>query len=207
MSSSRETISIVLADKNPMVHTGLRELLINEGRFEIAASVADGKEFLAVVGRVKFDIGIMGWEMPHLDGEGVLKALLNKDGAPRIIVYTGNASAYLPGRVMMLGAAGFCLKSEPTSKLLQTISAVAAGGMMFPFLDVRGLEENLIAALTDREREMLAALTGGRSNRQLAAEFGVSLNTVKFHLKNLYDKLNVSNRTQAVVKFLASGPG
>lgn len=54
MSSSRETISIVLADKNPMVHTGLRELLINEGRFEIAASVADGKAFLAVVGRVNF---------------------------------------------------------------------------------------------------------------------------------------------------------
>ena len=80
--------------------------------------------------------------------------------------------------------------------------AVARGRMAFPYVDVRLLELNPLAGLTDREREILEALAEGMTNQQLANAFGISLNTVKFHLKNLYGKLGVDNRAQAVAKYL-----
>jgi two-component system nitrate/nitrite response regulator NarP len=74
--------------------------------------------------------------------------------------------------------------------------------MAFPFVDVRLLELNPLAGLTDREREILLALSRGLTNQQLADSFEISLNTVKFHLKNLYGKLSVDNRAQAIARYL-----
>ena len=86
--------------------------------------------------------------------------------------------------------------------MLDTIIAVAAGRMVFPFIDVSSLASDPLAGLTPRERELLAALAGGLTNQQMATQLDISLNTVKFHLKNLYDKLGVGNRAQAVAFYL-----
>jgi two-component system nitrate/nitrite response regulator NarP len=104
---------------------------------------------------------------------------------------------------MRLGGAGFCWKSEPPSQLLDTVAAVAGGQMIFPYVDVRGLDSPPLASLTPRERELLAALSEGRSNAQLAAHFKISLQTVKFHLKNVYGKLGIANRAQAVALYVS----
>jgi two-component system nitrate/nitrite response regulator NarP len=104
---------------------------------------------------------------------------------------------------MKLGGAGFCWKSEPPSQLLDTVAAVASGQMIFPYVDVRGLDRSPLASLTPRERELLAALSDGRSNAQLATQFGISLQTVKFHLKNVYGKLGIANRAQAVALYMS----
>jgi two-component system nitrate/nitrite response regulator NarP len=141
---------------------------------------------------------VIGWLMPGRDGRGVLEALKERADAPRVVVYTGDPDPALPRRAMALGAAAFVSKREPTERLLQVLEAVAHGQMVFPFLDVRVLHDDPLAALSPRERELLGALGSGRTNAELAGQLGVSVNTVKFHLRNLFDKLGVRNRAQAV---------
>lgn len=197
-AEQRGPVEVVIADKNPLVLSGLRQLFDESGRFKLVATATDGERFLEAVRRIAFDIGIIGWNMPYCDGRAVLEALRDLPNAPRIIVYTGSLEPDVPRQVMALGGAGFCAKGEPPEHLLAAVAAVAAGRMVFPFIDVRKLASGPLAELTRRERELLDKLASGQTNAQLARELGVSINTVKFHLKNLYDKLAVNNRAQAV---------
>jgi len=198
----QEAIEIAIADKSPIVQSGLRELFGNDGRFQVVAVAADGERFMEAVARLSFDIAVIGWEMPYLSGAGVLRALRGVADAPRIVIYTGSQDLDVPRQAMALGAAGFCHKSDPPERLVDTVLAVAAGRMAFPFVDVRELDLNPLAGLTDRERQILESLSKGMTNQQLAEDFEISLNTVKFHLKNLYGKMGVENRAQAVAKYL-----
>jgi two-component system nitrate/nitrite response regulator NarL len=202
MSTNNKQIDIVIAEKNPLLQQSLVRLFENDDRFRLVAVCADGERFLEAVERLNFDTGIIGWEMPFLDGKGVLAALKGKETTPRVIVYTGSPNPDIPRQAMALGAAGFCSKKDQPAVLIDTILQVASGRMVFPFMDVAKLVTDPFAGLTPRERELLAALAGGLTNAQIAGQFDISLNTVKFHLKNLFDKLGVSNRAQAVARYL-----
>ena len=87
------------------------------------------------------------------------------------------------------------------------MQAVARGQMVFPFVDVRELNRDPLDVLTSKERDLLAALARGRTNDQLAGDFDVSVNTVKFHLRNIYDKLSLKNRAQAVAFYYSASGG
>ena len=102
------------------------------------------------------------------------------------------------------GGAAFVAKSEQPAVLLETIAAVAAGRMVFPYIDVRTLYDNPLTTLTRRELEVLSDLASGRTNKQIARDLGVSLNTVKFHVRNLFQKLGVNSRSQAIAMHLRS---
>ena len=201
--SDKDTIDIVVSDKSPLIQVGLRTLFGCDKRFALVATAADGEQFMEEIGRIRFDIGIIGWEMPYLNGRGVLKEMANVNGPmPKIIVYTGNAAPDIPRQVMQLGGAGFCQKNESPERLIETILAVSEGRMVFPFMDMSKPGNDPFGLLTGREQELLIALSEGNTNIQIANEFDISLNTVKFHLKNLYSKLNVRNRAQAVACYL-----
>jgi two-component system nitrate/nitrite response regulator NarL len=200
-------VGVIVAEKNPLLQKSLEYLLTSDQRFRLIAMCADGEEFLTAIERNSPDVGIIGWEMPKLDGQGVLQALKGKAGAPRVIVYTGSPNPEVPRRAMVLAAAGFCSKRDQPENLLETILSVAAGRMVFPFIDIGSLADDPFALLTPRERELLAALSSGLTNQQMASKLDISLNTVKFHLKNLYDKLTVSNRAQAVAFYLKGQSG
>jgi two-component system nitrate/nitrite response regulator NarP len=200
---NRTPISVVVADKSPLVRAGLQGLLTEDERFEFVGSAEDGEQFLALVDQQPFQIGIVGWVMPGIGGRGVLDQLRDRPNAPRIVVYTGDPSSDIPRQAMRLGGAGFCSKSEPPSQLLDSVARVAMGQMIFPFVDVRGLHNCPLSSLTPRERELLAALSEGNSNAQLAARFEISVQTVKFHLKNVYEKLGIGNRAQAVALYVS----
>ncbi len=200
--TTKRAIEVVIAEKNPLLQSSLVKIFEGDERFALAAVTSDGERFVEAVERLPFDVGVIGWEMPYLDGRGVLQAMRGRSDAPRLIVYTGSPNPDVPRQAMTLGAAGFCSKREPPEQLLDTIIAVAAGRMVFPFIDVSSLASDPLAGLTPRERELLAALAGGLTNQQMAGQLDISLNTVKFHLKNLYDKLGVGNRAQAVAFYL-----
>jgi two-component system nitrate/nitrite response regulator NarP len=195
-------IDVVLAEKNPLLQSSLTQVFEGDERFRLVAVTADGERFLEAVERIPFDVGVIGWEMPYLDGRGVLQALRSRTDGPRVIIYTGNSNPDVPRQAITLGAAGFCSKREPATQLIDTVLAVAHGRMVFPFIDVSSLATDPLAVLTPRERELLAALASGLTNQQMASQLDISLNTVKFHLKNLYDKLAVGNRAQAVAFYL-----
>ena len=197
-------IGVVIADKNPIVLSGLERVFNDAGPFTVMAVAADGERFLEAVSRLAFDVGVIGWDMPYLDGRGVLQELRDNTDAPRIVVYAGALSDDVPRLVMALGGAGFCPADAPTDVLLETVAAVAQGRMMFPYIDVRTLETDPFSHLTHRERELLPSLRTGRTAAQIASDLGISVNTVKYHLKNLYGKLGVRNRAQAVDAYLTA---
>jgi DNA-binding NarL/FixJ family response regulator len=197
-------VRVVLADRNPIVLSGLERIFGEDERFRVVALAADGERFVEAVDRLSFEVGVIGWVMPYLDGRGVLQALRDRSPAPRIVVYAEEPSPDGPSQAMALGAAGFCFNTAPAGELLDTVVAVAEGRMVFPFVDVRTLDTDPFIMLTRRERELLALLRAGRPAANIAADLGISVNTVKFHLKNLYGKLGVHNRTQAVNAYLTA---
>lgn len=207
----RPLIDVFVADKSPLVRMAMKTLLGNDARFNLLGTAEDGELFMRALDKLTFRVGVIGWVMPYMDGAAVLRALRDRPDAPRVLVYTGDPDPAIPGQVMDLGGAGFCCKSESPDRLLAAIDMVARGHMTFPYTDVGRMQQTRRAspldALTARERELLACLAEGQSNADIADHFGISVHTVKFHLKNVFGKLDVSNRAGAVAAFLAEPTG
>ncbi len=204
-TSSRKP-RILVADKNPVVRTGLAELIQRDGRFETVSAVATGSAFLSACVADEVDIGVIGWSLPDMTGGDVLETLKRRQLHARVIIYTGEAVADVLRQTIKAGAWGFIAKSDEPSVLLDSIAWVDRGRLCFPYVDLEQLSHDPLEMLTSRERELLAALANGWSNLQIAARIGISRNTVKYHLKNLYDKLGVNNRAMAVALYLTKSP-
>lgn len=203
-TSEQKTIRVGIADKSPLIQAALKHLLADDPRFQLVDACADGEQFLKMIDEFDLDVAVIGWVIAPGDGKYILDHLRNRENAPRIVVYTGAQSEAVPSQVMAHGGAAFVSKSEQPEYLLDTVAAVADGRMVFPFLDVRAIHQSPLAALTHRELEVLALLAAGQTNKQIAAAQSVSLNTVKFHLKNVFEKLAVHSRSQAVALYLKS---
>jgi DNA-binding NarL/FixJ family response regulator len=202
--SSLETVRVGVADKSPLIQAALKHLFAEDGRFELVSVCADGETFLQHVDDQEMDVGIIGWVIDPGDGKYILDQLRGRKSAPRIIIYTGAQGESVPAQVMAHGGAAFVSKSEQPELLLDTVAAVAQGRMVFPFLDVRAIYQSPLATLTGRELDVLVLLAAGQTNKQIATTQDVSLNTVKFHIRNLYEKLGVRSRSQAVALYLKS---
>jgi DNA-binding NarL/FixJ family response regulator len=203
-TSEQKTIRVGIADKSPLIQAALKHLLADDPRFQLVDACADGEQFLKMIDEFDLDVAVIGWVIAPGDGKYILDHLRNRENAPRIVVYSGAQSEAVPSQVMAHGGAAFVSKSEQPEYLLDTVAAVADGRMVFPFLDVRAIHQSPLAALTHRELEVLALLAAGQTNKQIAAAQSVSLNTVKFHLKNVFEKLAVHSRSQAVALYLKS---
>ena len=199
------TIDVILVDKSPIILSGLTRIFEDDNRFNVVATAADGERFMEAESRLSFEVAVIGWEMPYMSGRDVLAALKGRPDAPRIVVYTGSSKPGIARQVLELGGAGFCSKQDSPQLLIDTVVAVAEGRMVFPFMNIDAPVASGLDTLTPRERDLLASLSEGRTNAQIADQLGITLNTVKFHLKNLYEKLGVNNRAQAVARYLAGG--
>ncbi|MCB5411382.1 response regulator transcription factor [Pseudogemmobacter faecipullorum] len=207
LSQVPKQISLALADSNPLVLGAMSEIFDRDPRFSLVATTATAEGFLGAVMRVPVSLGIIDWRIPALGGQKLIEVLRDQPAAPRLIVYGDDQRGELPRKAMVAGAAGFVARSTSVDKLVDTCLAVANGQMVFPFLDVRDLQADPIQQLTRRERALLEALSKGMTNNDLAAEFGISANTVKFHLSNLYEKLGVQSRAQAIAFFYSARIG
>jgi DNA-binding NarL/FixJ family response regulator len=192
----------MIADKSPVVRSGLRDFIARDGRFEVLDAHASGSAFIAAVEAKPTDIGIIGWSLPDMNGGEILATLKRRHIATRIVVYTGEPGKDVLRQAVRLGAWGFISKSDEPSVLVDSIAAVARGRMSLPYVDLQALTTDPFSELTSRERELLTALANGWTNLQIASRIGISRNTVKYHLKNLYDKLGVSNRAMAVALYM-----
>lgn len=196
-------IDVMLADSNPLVLSAMSEIFERDPRFSLVATSATAEGFLGMVMRVPVAVGVIDWNLPVLGGAKLIEVLREQERTPRLVVY-GDDAGDLPRLAMTAGAAGFAARSGEVEGLLATCADVAAGKMVFPFIDVRDLQTDPIQTLSRKERVMLEALSKGLTNRELSSELGISTNTVKFHLSNLYDKLSVKNRTQAIAFYYSS---
>ena len=171
-------------------------------RFELVDVWPDGESLLQALDDRDLDVVVSGWIIEPGDGKYILDRLRARPDPPRVVVYTGASSDAVPAQSMAHGAAAYVSKSERPEFLLDTVEAVAQGRMVFPFLDVRKVYQSPLTGLTRRELEVLSALAAGRTNKEIAADLGLSPNTVKFHVKNLFQKLGVHNRSQAIALYL-----
>ena len=195
-------IKVGIADKSPLMQTALRTLLTEDERFEVAGTSKNAEEFLARIGKVEMDVAVVGWVIAPGDARFILDHLRTRHKAPKIVVYSGIESETVPAHVMAHGGAAFVSKNEQPEYLLDTVAEVARGRMVFPYLDVSRINASPLSTLTKRELEVLSSLAAGRTNKEIAAEKGVSTNTVKYHVRNLFEKLGVSNRGQAIALYL-----
>lgn len=206
VSSLEQAVTIAIADANPLVMSAMSELFVRDTRFSLLSTSATAEGFLANVSRIPAMVGIVDWSLPVMGAARMLGQLREHTAAPRVVIYgLGASDAHLGA--LAAGAAGFVSRSDPVETLLETCISVAAGKMVFPYLDVRELNRNPLQTLSRRELDMLAALSKGLTNRELSRELGITLNTVKFHLSNLYDKLSVKSRAQAIAFYYSNRPG
>jgi DNA-binding NarL/FixJ family response regulator len=197
-------IRIVVADDHALVLEGLRALIAAESDLRVVATATDGERLLDAVHRFQPDVAVMDLQMPYMDGPTCLQRI-RAEGLPvRVLVLSAFGDAHSMRAAIESGADGFALKTDPPHLTLTAIRQVAAGRMVFPEAARRWLVPASAAdpnALTEREESVLALVAEGKSNAQIAAALSLSENTVKFHLRNLFAKLGVANRTEAAAKY------
>ncbi len=196
-------VTLMLADANPLMLAAMSEIFEKDRRFSLVATAATAEGFLGMAMRMPVQVGVIDWNLPALGGARLIDVLRTQANAPRLVVYAEDTGD-IPRKAMAAGAAGFVSRSESVERLLETCAAVAKGQMVFPFLDIRGLKQDPIESLSPRERTLLEALSKGLTNRELARDLEISANTVKFHLSNLFEKLSVKNRAQAIAFYYSN---
>jgi len=205
------SIDVMLADDQDLVRTGFRLILEAEPGIRVVGEAVDGREAVDRVRVLQPDVVLMDIRMPLLDGIEATREVVASEAGPRVLILTTFEDDDYIARALCAGASGFMVKNAPPDELLAGIRTVAAGeGMLSPTVTRRLIErvadqglvdrrEDLLAPLTDREREVLELLARGRSNTEIAAELFVGAATVKSHVSSTLGKLRLRDRVQAVV--------
>jgi DNA-binding NarL/FixJ family response regulator len=197
-------ISVLIVDDHPVVRRGLRVLLEVQEGIEVAGEAGDGDTALALAAEHTPDLILLDLKLPGMDGIAVLGALKARDSTARVLVLTSATEPALASLALRSGAAGVIYKDVDPDALVRAIRSVhdghlllaaeAAATLVRPAGQGTGLD-----ALTSRERDVLAELTHGRSNREVARALGISEKTVKAHVSSVLAKLGVQDRTQAAL--------
>ena len=200
-ANAERRVRVVVAERNPLVVSALREMLECDGRFDLLGAVHSGAQFLELAVTTTFDVAVIGWKLADMDGADVLTEVQSRQLGVRITVFSNDHDIGILKQCVRLGAQGYCFQFDDPPVIFETILAVAHGRICIPYIDINKVNDTPLSRLTVRERELLAVLSDGWTNLQIATRTGISENTVKYHLKNLYDKLDVRNRAMAVALY------
>lgn len=208
-----DPITVLVADDEPLARQGLRTILELEPDITVVAEAGDGAEALALARRHRPDLICMDVRMPGVDGIRATERVLALDPAPRVLVITTFDSDDYVFQALRAGAAGFLLKRSSAEAIVTAVRTVAAGEhLVFPEA-VRELALQHVGRpvgyagppLTERELEVLTLVAQGMSNREIAAELYLGVETVRTHMSRLLAKLGARDRTQAVVLAYQTG--
>ncbi|MDX8502219.1 response regulator transcription factor [Mesorhizobium sp. VK4C] len=194
---------ILIGERNPLVVAALGDMISRDGRFDLVDSVQAGEAFLRAAAATppQFDVAVLGWKLSDMDAVGVLTAMQRRSLHARLVIFSNDHDIAILKQCVRLGVQGFCYQFDDPAILFDTLVAVANGRICVPYLDVSKINDTPMSRLTTRERELLSVLADGWTNLQIATRTGISENTVKYHLRNLYDKLDVRNRAMAVALY------
>jgi len=206
-------IRVLIADDEALVRSGLRMILEAQPDIEIAGEADDGRAALELAARTHPDVVLMDIRMPTLDGLQATKRLLGTGGpGPRVLILTTFDLDEYVYEALRAGASGFLLKSARPPELVAAVRAAVAGDTLLAPQITRRLVESYVrrpppghqaapelASLTPRELEVFRHIACGRSNAEIARRLYVSDETVKTHASRIFMKLDVRDRTQAVI--------
>ena len=213
-TSRDRPLRILLVDDDPLVRAGLRAILSSASDLVVVAEAADGAAAITALSAHRVDVALMDVRMPGVDGITATKQITALPDPPKVIVLTTfHLDEYVFG-ALRAGASGFLLKDTPPADIVGAVRLVAAGDAMLSPSVTRTLidhynadttEARRIAArkslklLTEREREVAAAVGRGQSNADIAARLYMSEATVKAHVSRILAKLNATNRVQVAI--------
>lgn len=191
-------ITVILADDHLLIVEGLRSLLSAEDDIRVLATAGDGERLLDAVRRFQPDVAITDIRMDYLDGLACLESIREISPHTRVLILTAYSDGQTVQSVLTAGADGLLLKTDPPQQTIEAIRQVVAGQLVFPAAARRWLlQTEKPVHFSERELQVLALVAEGLTNADVAARLHVSTNTVKFHLRNIYQQLDVSNRTEA----------
>ena len=198
-------IRIVLADDHSLVRTGLSQLLDAQADIEVVGLASDGREALQLARGLTPDVVLMDLQMPIVDGITAIGILAASNPEIAVIALTTFQEPQQVTAALAAGTRGYLVKDVEPEVLVAGIRAAVNGGApLSPIgcstIDPQRLEPTQLRCfLTQRERQILRLIVGGQSNKQIGRELGISEKTVKSHCGRLFQRINVSDRTQAAV--------
>lgn len=199
-------IRVLIVDDHPTFRMGLTALVNSQPDMEVQAEVDTGEEAIERYRKEPADVVLMDLRLPGLGGVEATLALLNRHPEAKVVVLTTYDTDEDIYRAIQSGAKSYLLKDMSTDEIIGTIRAVHQGTADLPAVIAKRLDERQQRqALTNREREVLVLLVKGRSNKEIAAALGISEETAKSHLKTLFAKLGVRDRTEAAIQAIRHG--
>lgn len=214
-------LRVLLIDDNANHLRGIKELISLETSYNVVGATRNSNLGLGLIKKYRPDIVLMDVNMPEKDGLQIIQSINKMGISTNVVILSGYDDSDLIYRAMKLGAKGYVLKTMASSKLIDAIETVADGKIYLPsILSTRFFEyfqnmakeesqssfgENLLTSLTGRENEVLDLLTQGINYKSIAQQLIISETTVKTHVNNIFQKLQVNDRTNAVLYALTHG--
>jgi DNA-binding NarL/FixJ family response regulator len=211
-----DPLRILIADDHPLFRKGMRTLLNATEDLEVVGEAATGQEVVEQAATLQPDVILMDLQMPGITGLEATRQILHTSPHIRILVITlfeDDASVF---ESLRAGARGYVLKDSREEEMLRAIRSVGSGEAIFSaaiasrLIDFFATQRQtvpkaLFPALTEREREILQRLSRGESNQDIARHLGLSVKTVNNYVSNIFSKLQVTDRTQAIIRARDAG--
>ena len=217
MKNLKTKIRVAIADDHPLLREAMRNVLAQHEDMEVLGEASDGEEAVKLSSELKPDVVVMDIVMPKLNGIEATRQIRKISPTTAVLVLTAyDDDRYVIG-LLEAGAAGYLLKSARGEALVKAIRAVLAGELVLHpaiiakimkygiRIAVEGGKPKVEEQLSDREMEILKLAARGMSNKDIAKKLFLSIRTVKAHLSNIFNKMGVASRTEAIVKGVREG--
>ena len=202
---AQRRIRVVIVDDHPMVREGTRALLERSAKIEVVGAVGEGMEALRLAGELQPDVLLLDVRLPDISGVEVARQTRQSFPEVKLLVVTGYDEIGYSRALRQLGVHGYLAKSASGAEIIAAVQAVAAGSVLLTAESARVASGGGREPLTSRERDVLELLVAGRRNAEIADQLTVSLKTVEFHVRNVFEKLGARSRAEAVSRALQQG--
>jgi DNA-binding NarL/FixJ family response regulator len=213
--SQVDRLSILIVEDHPLFRKGLRTLISSVDDFELAGEATDGKQAVTTAIELQPDVVLMDLQLPEQSGISAIREIVATSPTTRILVVTLFHDDDSVFAALRAGARGYILKDAEEADMIRAIRSIANGDSLFSpavasrvlafFANPRPIAPQIFPSLTEREQDILYLLAQGKSNASIASELNLSVKTIANNVSNIFSKLQVADRSEAIVRARDAG--